>query len=112
MTPRDNSRFGVLVPSAWALKSRRVTPQDKTRTPVRDRTGQVAVLVPGGDRLGPTEAAAETAALRRRGLRGAAGKRPALEFGGDKEKFLVKFFSKNLRGVEQSSTALRGLQGP
>ena len=36
---------------------------------------------------------------------------PALGLGGDKEKFLVKFFSKNLRGVEQSSTALKGLQG-
>ena len=43
-------------------------------------------------------------------MRRAAGKRPALEFGGDKEKFLVKFFSKNLRGVEQSSTALRGVR--
>ena len=39
---------------------------------------QVTVLVPGGDRSGPTEAAAETAALGRRDFLRAAGKRPAL----------------------------------
>ncbi len=39
---------------------------------------QVTVLVPGGDRSGPTEAAAETAALGRRGFLRAAGKRPSL----------------------------------
>ena len=44
----------------------------------RGRAGQFAVLVPGGDRSGPTEAAAETAALGRRGFLRAAGKRPAL----------------------------------
>ena len=58
------------------------------------------------------EAAAETAALRRRGLRGAAGKRPALEFGGDKEKFLVKFFSKNLWGLGAATSRWDVAQRP
>ncbi len=58
---------------------------------VRGRTGQVTVLVPGGDRSGPTEAAAETAALGRRGLLRAANWKARAQVGWRQVKVLPAF---------------------
>ena len=58
---------------------------------VRGRTGQVTVLVPGGDRSGPTEAAAETAALGRRGLLRAANWKARPQVGWRQVKVLPAF---------------------
>ena len=67
------------------------TPRFRRKVKARGRAGQDA-----------------HAALGRRGLRGAAGKRPALGLGGDKEKFCQLF--QKLRVVGRSPT-ISGLQG-
>ena len=105
MAGLDNSR-----PSAWALKSRRVTARDKTRSWSPVGTVQDRSTLPLRSVLGvchwqtAPEAAAETAALGRRGFGETVNKRPALELGGDKEKFCQLF--QKLRLVRRSLTAL------